>query len=99
VILAAVGIFYLYTDQEVCIDCFPPMIHGIIDVNNGTITVVSVEHGWFPNATWEDAEITSGSAILPSGEMKLGNVITNCSGVVTIEWKPCGWEIGTWDFT
>jgi len=47
---------------------------------------------------WSDVTVTTGFAILPSGIMKEGDVITNCGGRVTLVWRPTNSVIGTWDF-
>ena len=65
------------------------------DESAGTLTVVELDI----NINWEDFEVT-GNATVPTGPMKLGDVITNCTGTITIRDTATKPErlIGTWTF-
>jgi hypothetical protein len=52
---------------------------------NKTLTVTNLYTkcgGWY----WSDFTIINGSATLPSGKVKIGDVITNCEGYLEIGW-------------
>jgi hypothetical protein len=59
-----------------------------------TLTVVQVEDTYY----WEDCEIVSGNATLPSGKVELGDVITNCAGFVRIVHIPTDTLVVAFDF-
>ncbi|GEM_PF-3007298 len=65
-----------------------------IDLTNKTLTLI---HFTGNSVNWSDVEMTKGSATLPTGTIDIGDVITNCSGVVTLLSKSDG-GLGFWDF-
>jgi hypothetical protein len=50
------------------------------------------------NLKWEEHEICSGSATLPSGPIKEGDIITNCKGNLALRHIPSNTLIGGYDF-
>jgi len=61
--------------------------------NERTLTVGAV----YLNMEWENIEIYEGEAKLPSGPIKLNDVITNCYGNVSL-FLPGGYIFGKWVF-
>ena len=66
-----------------------------MDKNTKTLTVQKIYEG---NLKWEDSEICSGSATLPSGSIKEGDVITKCNGNVSLRHIPTNTILGAYDF-
>jgi len=74
------------------------------DDSQGTLTVVSVTD--VEDVLWDDFEIKcynestmqymSSDAVLPSGTVTLGDVITNCTGVVGLLYTPANSIVGEW---
>lgn len=60
-----------------------------------TLTVQRVYDTGF---RWEGSEICYGDATLPSGSIKEGDVVTNCSGNVALRHMPTNTLIGAYDF-
>ena len=66
-----------------------------IDVVNKTLTVQKIYDGKFK---WDDNEVCSGNAHLPSGMMKKGDMMTNCTGNIALRHIPTNTLIGAYDF-
>ena len=78
----------------------PYYVSILFEQENNTLTVTDVEvlsHGHH-TFNWEDIEIRSGNATLPSGAVGMGDVITNCTDNVTIWHIPTNIFIGSWTF-
>jgi len=55
------------------------------DATNNSLTLIEFNPGDFENyLTWDDIVVTQGNATLPSGHIRQGDVITNCSGIIKI---------------
>ena len=50
------------------------------------------------NLKWDDHEICSGSALLPSGPIKEGDVIKDCKGNVALRHVPSNTLFGAFNF-
>ena len=48
--------------------------------------------------SWNDHELCSGSAMIPSGLVKEGDTITNCSGNVALRHIPTNTLMGAYNF-
>ena len=66
-----------------------------MDKNTRTLTVQKIHEA---DLSWDDHEICSGSAIIPSGLVREGDAITNCSGNVSIRHIPTNILIGAYNF-
>jgi len=72
----------------------PPALFSM-DKNTKTLTVQKL----FKNdLKWEEHEICSGTAELPSGPVKEGDVVTNCKGNLAIRHIPSNKLVGGFDF-
>ena len=67
----------------------------VMDKNARTLTVQKIYEN---NMNWEDHEICSGDATLPPGDVKEGDVITNCSGNVALRHVPTNTLLGAYNF-
>jgi hypothetical protein len=67
------------------------------DTQNGTLTVLSVTPQTIP---WSDIdEIGSGSCDpLPSGNVTIGDEITNCTGIIVLRYLPLDEILGVYEF-
>jgi hypothetical protein len=73
-----------------------PTIVFTMDKNNRTLTVKTIE----PTAVnWASLKIGPGNATLPSGIIKQGDVITNCSGHLILFYHATNYKFGEWDFS
>lgn len=66
-----------------------------MDKNARTLTVQKIYEN---NLNWGDSEVCSGNAILPSGAIKEGDVITKCSGNTAFRHIPTNTLFGAYDF-
>ena len=66
-----------------------------MDKSTKTLTVQKLYEN---DLTWENHEICSGSADLPRGQVKEGDIITNCRGNIAIRHVPSNTLIGGFDF-
>ena len=66
-----------------------------MDKNTRTLTVQKIYN---TNLSWEDNEICSGNAVLPSGSIKEGDVVINCNGNVALRHIPTNTLIGAYNF-
>jgi len=66
-----------------------------MDKNTRTLKVQKIYES---NIRWEDHEICAGSASLPSGPIKEGDVITDCEGNVAIRHVPTNTLFGGFNF-
>lgn len=66
-----------------------------IDKNTRTLKVQKI---YEDNLKWEDHEICSGFATLPSGPLKKGDTITNCKGNIALRHIPTNTLLGGYDF-
>jgi hypothetical protein len=66
------------------------------DLINKTLRVIIVEKPSFFN--WSDIELIKGNATFPTGFIDLGDMISNCSGEVTLVYKPYEMLLGEWPF-
>lgn len=72
----------------------PPALFSM-DKNTNTLTVKKLYEN---NLKWEEHEICSGTAILPRGLVKEGDVITNCRGNLALRHIPSNKLFGGFDF-
>jgi len=66
-----------------------------MDKNTRTLTVQKIYEN---ELKWEDHEICSGSAELPSGIIKEGDTIHNCKGNLAIRYIPTNALLGGYNF-
>ena len=66
-----------------------------MDKNTRTLKVQKI---YEDNLKWEDHEICSGFATIPSGPLKKGDTITNCKGNVALRHIPTNTLLGGYDF-
>jgi len=72
----------------------PPAVFSM-DKNTRTLSVQKIYEN---NAKWEDHEICSGMANLPSGSIQEGDKITNCKGNIALRHVPSNTLIGGFNF-
>ena len=72
----------------------PPTIFSM-DKSTKTLTVQKIYEN---DIKWEEHEICSGSANLPSGLIKKGDMITDCKGNVALRYIPTNTLLGGFDF-
>lgn len=72
----------------------PPAILSM-DKNTRTLTVQKLYEN---DLKWEEHEICSGSASLPSGSIKEGDKITDCKGNLALRHIPTNTLLGGFDF-
>ena len=72
----------------------PPAVFSV-DKNTKTLTVQKI---YEDNLKWEDHEICSGVAVLPSGTIREGDTIKNCEGNVALRHIPTNTLYGGYDF-
>ena len=72
-----------------------PPAHLSMDKNTKTLTVQKI---YEDDLKWEEHEICSGTATLPSGQIKEGDVVTNCKGNLALRHIPSNTLIGGFDF-
>jgi len=72
----------------------PPAVLAM-DKSTRTLKVQKI---YDENVKWNEHEICSGNASLPSGVIKEGDVVTNCKGNVAIRHVPSNTLIGGFDF-
>ena len=66
-----------------------------MDKNTKTLTVQQI---YEDNLKWDEHEICSGNASLPSGVIKEGDVVTNRKGNVALRHVPSNTLVGGFDF-
>lgn len=66
-----------------------------MDKNTRSLTVQEI---YEDDLKWEEHEICSGTATLPSGPIKEGDTITNCKGNVALRHVPTNTLLGGYDF-
>jgi hypothetical protein len=67
------------------------------DIQNKTLTVVGL-YPEFGVWNWYDIVIINGSANKPDGEIKIGDMLTNCEGFLEIGWGTPIRSLWTADF-
>ena len=75
----------------------PPKVPAVfsMDKNTKTLTVQKIyENG----LKWDEHEICSGDAILPAGDIKEGDQITNCKGNLALRHIPSNTLFGAFNF-
>ena len=72
----------------------PPALLAM-DKSTRTLTVQKL---YDADIKWEDHEICSGSATLPSGVVKKGDTVTNCSGNIALRHVPSNTLLGGFNF-
>lgn len=65
---------------------------------NKTSKTLTVQKLYDENFTWDEHEICSGQALLPSGQIKKGDVIKNCEGNIALRHIPSNTIIGAFNF-
>jgi len=70
----------------------PPII--IFDKKDDFLLVLIAS----PNINWSNVNIKSGECNLPSGHIRAGDIVTNCTGYLVLVWIPNNSVIGEWDF-
>lgn len=88
----------IYT-RLVRVDPFVPIIRCSKNIVERTLTVTGyVVYGSAGNYLWEDFENTgTGSCTIPDGALSIGDVITDCTGQIKLEYKN-GAIAGEWIF-
>ena len=66
-----------------------------MDKNTKTLTVQKIYEN---DLKWEEHEICSGNAKLPSGSLKVGDTVTDCEGNVALRHKPTNTLFGGFNF-
>ena len=74
------------------LDEIPPII--VFNKKDDTLLVITAS----PDIDWSNVNIKSGECNLPSGFIRAGDTVTNCSGHLIIVWIPNNSVIGEWDF-
>ncbi len=72
--------------DEKLIELITPVFMVDIDRYNQTITILSIENG--TDLFWSNVELVTGTAKLPTGSIDVGDVITECIGILDFKWKP-----------
>ena len=72
----------------------PPAIFTM-DKSTRTLTVQKI---YEDNVKWDEHEICSGNASLPTGSIREGDVVTNCKGNVALRHVPSNTLLGGFDF-
>ena len=72
----------------------PPAVFSM-NKNTRTLTVQKL---YEDSLRWEESEVCSGDAKLPSGQIKEGDVVTNCKGNVALRHVPSNTLFGGFDF-
>ena len=72
----------------------PPALFSM-DKNTKTLTVQKI---YEDGLKWNEHEICSGDATLPSGEIKEGDKITDCNGNLALRHVPTNTLFGAFDF-
>jgi len=83
-----------YDKKEEKIIPKPPAVFSM-DKNTKTLTVQKI---YEDTLKWEEHEICSGDATLPSGSIKEGDVVKNCKGNVALRHIPSNTLIGGFNF-
>ena len=60
-----------------------------------TLTVQKI---YDDNMNWGKTEVCSGDAILPTGTMQVGDIVTNCNGNLALRHIPTNILFGAYDF-
>ncbi|MBN1280158.1 MAG: hypothetical protein JXA00_00760 [Candidatus Thermoplasmatota archaeon] len=80
VIIVSIGVYWFVVSPPV--EETPPDESGYLlfqeNLTTNTLTVTEI-HGL---TTWEDIEVYSGHALVPTGPIDLGDVVMNCTGNV-----------------
>ena len=63
-----------------------------------TTRTLKVQKIYDDGIKWDDHEICSGAALLPTGEIREGDTVTNCEGNVALRYVPSNKLIGGFDF-
>jgi hypothetical protein len=72
----------------------PPAVFSM-DKSTNTLKVQKIYEN---DLNWNDHEVCSGNATLPSGEIKEGDIVKNCEGNVAIRHKPSNLLFGGFNF-
>ena len=89
-ILIILGVF----DKKEEASTKPPMVFSM-DKNTRTMKVQKI---YDAGLKWEDNEVCSGDAMLPRGDIKEGDVVTNCAGNVALRHIPSNKLVGAYNF-
>jgi len=89
VILLCIG-FFIYIEISRQPPSTPPYActWQLLKKGNDSAIVASIEH--CPELYWEDVRVISGNATLPNVTIDLLDIITNCSGLLQLEYVPIG---------
>jgi hypothetical protein len=68
------------------LEMITPVVSFEKDKYNKTITIISIENG--TDLYWNNVELVSGTAVLPNGTIDVGDIITECIGILDFNWKP-----------
>ena len=84
------------------IDIFSIRIFPIITFMKNGDTLIVISASSISSTTgdldWSNIDVGDSQCIIPSGTIHAGDVITNCSGVITLRWIPSNTLIGYWNF-
>jgi len=72
-------------------------IPAVFSMNKATKTL-TIQKLYDSDLNWEKTEVCSGSATLPTGGMKEGDIITSCRGNVALRHIPTNTLFGGYDF-
>ena len=107
IILIVVIGFYLYIEStHVVVNGFQqtPFITCRKNETSRTLTVIEIDLGrsdyYVDELNWEDFSIADeyGNATLPTGKVKVGDVITNCKAIINLTYIPTNSMMGDWIF-
>ena len=70
---------------------------AVLTMNKATKTL-TVQKIYDDNLSWGKTEVCSGNATLPTGGMKEGDIVTNCSGNLALRHIPTNVILGAYDF-
>ena len=74
-----------------------PKTPAIFTMDKSTNTL-KVQKIYDDNLNWNDQEVCSGNATLPSGQIKEGDVVKDCEGNVALRHKPTNTLFGGFNF-
>lgn len=75
----------------------PSVVPAVFTMDKNT-RILKVQKLYENNLKWEDHEICAGSASLPEGPIKEGDIVTNCEGNVAIRHIPSNKLFGGFNF-
>jgi hypothetical protein len=74
------------------LDEIPPIL--VFDKKDDFLLVITAS----PYINWSNVNIKNGECNLPSGYIRAGDMVTNCTGYLILVWIPNNTVIGEWNF-